>query len=239
MADDKDSAPRVRPFTPPLPPFRGSATALRPPIKPITPPDGKRGALFIGTRAPSTPVADATPAVIDIATLASVPAEKAHASATMHTAQLPEMPDRSADWAPAAQPDTQRADVIAATEAMPWLFADPGASQPVNVDPADADLHAPEQSSLEGIAPERGPSSPDGSHYLDAGDAARDSQQTWNAEHSPGAAQAADVYVATVLESMVARVRVGDIDVSSVDPKAGEAAALAAVLAALLRQRAR
>ena len=136
MADERDSAPRARPFTPPLPPFRGAASAPRLVGNPLTPPDAKRGALFVGTRPPSKPVADVPPTVVEIAELAPTVAGRATDPAAQSGA------DRAAGLGEtsiaAAEADAERADVIAATEAMPWLFADPGASHLVDATPSDA-----------------------------------------------------------------------------------------------------
>ena len=138
MADERDSAPRARPFTPPLPPFRGAASAPRRAGNPLTPPDAKRGALFVGTRPPSKPVAAVPPTVVEIAELAPTVA----GTATDPTAQSGADPaaalGETAIAAVVSEADAERADVIAATEAMPWLFAAPGASQPVDATPSDA-----------------------------------------------------------------------------------------------------
>lgn len=138
MADERDSAPRARPFTPPLPPFRGAASAPRRVGNPLTPPDAKRGALFVGTRPPSKPVADVPPTVVEIAELAPTVA----GTATDSTAPSGEDPaaalGETAIAAVESEADSERADVIAASEAMPWLFEDPGASQPVDATPSDA-----------------------------------------------------------------------------------------------------
>jgi len=160
---------------------------------PLTPPEAKRGALFVGTRPPSKPVADVLPTVVEIAELAPA----VIGTATDEAAGIREDPGAVGESAIAAvvsDADTERADVIAATEAMPWLFADPGASQPVDA-------------TLSETAPV----------------AALGEQQQ-------GA-------VAGVLESIAARVRAGQVDVTGIDPTFGEPAVLATVLASLLRLR--
>src|SRR5690242_11599106 len=115
MADEKDSAPRARPFTPPLPPFRGPAAAARPAINPLTPPEGRRGSLFIGTRTPSKSAPSESEAV-DIAQLAPEPVVEQSAPAS-------EAGALGSAGTPSAE--AGRSEAVAATEAMPWLFADP------------------------------------------------------------------------------------------------------------------
>ena len=138
MADERDNAPRARPFTPPLPPFRGAASAPRRVGNPLTPPDAKRGALFVGTRPPSKPVADVPLTVVEIAELAPTVAGAATDPSAQSGADPAASLGETAIAAVVSEADTERADVIAATEAMPWLFADPGASQPVDATPSDA-----------------------------------------------------------------------------------------------------
>jgi hypothetical protein len=200
----------------------------------LTPPEGRRGALFIGTRAPSK--SPPPPDVIDIAQLA--PEREATQPVP---APLPETlgrPEALGRVEVGNSFEPERTEAVAATEAMPWLFADPSTADrrptpgaPIAVvtnavasgaeaEPADAE-HA-----LSGLA------------YFDRS----------GEEHKPGAqlqpprpsasANRIDADVASILESVAARVRTGDIDVGRLDPSAGEAAALASVLAALLLQRA-
>lgn len=138
MADKRESAPRARPFTPPLPPFRGAASAPRRVGNPLTPPDAKRGALFVGTRPPSKPVADVPPTVVEIGELAPSVAGTATGPNPRSSADPAAAVRETAIAAVVSEADAERADVIAATEAMPWLFADPGASQPVDATPSDA-----------------------------------------------------------------------------------------------------
>ena len=210
MADEKDSALRARPFTPPPPPFRGPATTARPSTNALTPPESRRSALFIGTRAPSKPAVALPSVVADIAQFApdpqlappaavappAAPAEPTRAAAE---SGLIAEPERNAGAAPLGEADASRAEAIAATEAMPWLFADPRTAdrRPTPIAPMPVVTNA--VASAEPAAP------------LDA---------------------------AAVLESVAARIRAGRIDVGSLDPAAGEAATLAGVLAVLLRHRA-
>ena len=138
MADERDSAPRARPFTPPLPPFRGAASAPRRVGNPLTPPDAKRGALFVGTRPPSKPVPDIAATDVDIAELAPA-AGTAADSIPQSGLDSAAAAGEPATTAVGSEVSVERADVIAATEAMPWLFADPGASEPVAATPVGTD----------------------------------------------------------------------------------------------------
>jgi hypothetical protein len=186
--------------------------------------------LFIGTRAPSkTARIDADP--VDVALLAPDADEPLLESASVPEAEAPPVA--------AIGPDASRAQAIAATEAMPWLFADPRTADAKHTPPEPlagiVDSHLP---SGDVAAPEEAAQALSGLPYID---------QTGE-EHRPepaprprasGRMHRIDFDVAGVLEGIAERVRAGEIDVGSVDPAAGEAAALASVLAALLRQRAR
>lgn len=224
MADEKDSAPRARPFTPPLPPFRGPAAAPRPPVNPLTPPEARRGSLFIGTRSPSQTAAAPVAEPLDIALLAPEPSA---APAPEGASQLP----------PLGESDSTRAEAIAATEAMPWLFADPAAPvrQPTPIAPLPT-IDPAQTVRGEDAAPEEAAQALSGLPFFDESGA--EHQAAPNVRLS-GKMHRVDFDVAGVLESIASRVRAGEIDISQVDPAAGEAATLATVLAALLRQRAR
>lgn len=229
MSDEKDSAPRTRPFTPPLPPFRGPSTA-RPALNPLTPPQAKRGALFIGTRAPSK-AAVAEPEPIDVARLAP-DADDTHASA-LAIDQTP------VEAAAAAGPEDSRAQAIAATEAMPWLFADPRIADAKHTPPA------PVEGIVNGHMPEAHVAGSDeaahalsGLPYIDQRGEEHQAEPTPSLPRPSGRIHRIDFDVADILDQVAERVRAGEIDVTLVDPSAGDAAALAGVLAALLRQRA-
>lgn len=231
MADEKDSAPRARPFTPPLPPFRGPATAARPPVNPLTPPESRRASLFIGTRTPSKS-AEPQPDAIEIAQLAPEPEVSTYAppAPTAETLGSREQP---------AGGEPARSEAVAATEAMPWLFADPSTADrrptpgvPLSVIPnsivAGDDAEPAEAAqALSGLP------------FFDESGAEHKPDTQPQLPRLSGKMHRIDFDVAGVLESVAVRVRAGEIDVGTVDPGAGEAAALASVLAALLRQRAR
>lgn len=240
MADERDSAPRARPFTPPLPPFRGPATASRPPVTPLTPPEVKRGSLFVGTRPSSKPApepaAEALPAVVEIETLAP---EVASAPPAERPGTIYVPTDAAASVAaPSAQPETARAEAIAATEAMPWLFADPGASRPVgdggDVDAALDTVAVPGEEA----APEEAAHALSGLPYFDQSGAAHRAEEVPDAKRSSGKVHRIDFDAAGVFDSIAARLRSGEIDAANIDPAGGEAAVVATVLATLLRQRA-
>ena len=235
MADEKDTAPRARPFTPPLPPFRGPATAARPPVSPLTPPEGRRGSLFIGTRTPSKSTG-AQAEAIDIAQLAPEPAV---AGAGAGAAAPAPVAAALGSAEPSVGADAARSEAVAATEAMPWLFADPTTADRRPTPGIPLSVLTNSIVAGDDAGPEEAAQALSGLPYID------DSGEA----HAPGNAPALprlsgkvhriDFDVAGMLESIAARVRAGDIDVGAVDPGAGEAAALASVLAALLRQRAR
>ena len=240
MPDEKDSAPRARPFTPPLPPYRGPAPAARAPINPLTPPESKRGALFVGTRTPSKPAApEQTP--VDIAALApdpvpnAAPAELGGTPATALASQFAEQSPPSSQEGGSA-----RGQAIAAAEAMPWLFADPQC----------ADAPQPHPEPLPGIlgshippgddaAPEEAAQALSGLPYIDQTGEEHQAETVPATPRLSGKMHRIDFDVAGILEGLAARIRAGDIDVGSVDAGAGEAAALASVLAALLHHRPR
>lgn len=232
MSDERDSAPRTRPFTPPLPPFRGPSTAAQAPLNPLTPPETKRGALFIGTRAPSKAVA-AESTLLDVALLAPETHETAAIEPTAATkAEEPQAPV-------AAEPEDARAQAIAATEAMPWLFADPRTADAKHTPPAPlagiVSGHMPEG---DVAAPEEAAQALSGLPYIDQTGEEHQPEPAPVVARPSGRMHRIDFDVASVLERIADRVRGGEIDVGSLDPTVGDAAVLASVLAALLRQRA-
>jgi len=231
MADEKDSAPRARPFTPPLPPFRGPATAARPPVIPLTPPESRRGSLFIGTRTPSKS-AEPQPDAIEIAQLAP-DAEPA----------VVEAPARAAEALGSAEPptavDAARSEAVAATEAMPWLFADPSTADRRPTPGVPLPVVPNSIAAGDDAEPAEAAQALSGLPFFDESGAEHKPESQPQLPRLSGKMHRIDFDVAGVLESVAARVRAGEIDVGTVDPGAGEAAALASVLAALLRQRAR
>jgi hypothetical protein len=229
MSDEKDSAPRTRPFAPPLPPFRGPAAA-RAPLTPLTPPESRRGALFIGTRAPAkTAPTEAEP--VDVMTLA--PDE--HSSAV----DLPPAP-AAVEAPPPSVPDSgdSRAEAVAATEAMPWLFTDPRTADAKHTPPEPlagiVNGHMPEGDVAD---PEEASHALSGLPYIDQSGEEHQPEVAPVLSRPSGRMHRVDFDVAGILERIAERVRAGEIDVGLVDPTAGDAAALATVLAALLRQR--
>jgi len=242
MADEKDSAPRARPFTPPLPPFRGPATAARVPMNPLTPPEPKRGSLFIGTRTPSKTAVEPQPETdprlesqtqpIDIAQLAldTTAPEPAAVATSEPTTGAPTT----------AAPESSRAEAIAATDAMPWLFADPATAdrRPTPVAPL-AGIATSLVPNSDAAAPEEAAQALSGLPFIDESGAEHEAQVHPPVLRPSGKVHRVGFDVATVLESIASRIRAGALDVPDVDPAAGDAAALATVLAALLRQRGR
>lgn len=231
MADEKDSAPRARPFTPPLPPFRGPATAARPPVTPLTPPESRRGSLFIGTRTPSKS-AEPQPDAIDIAQLA--PEQDAAGNA----APAPADEALGSREQPAGA-DPARSEAVAATEAMPWLFADPSTADRRPTPGVPLAVVSNSIVAGDDAEPAEAAQALSGLPFFDESGAEHRPEEQPPLPRLSGKMHRIDFDVAGVLESVAARVRAGEIDVGTVDPGAGEAAALASVLAALLRQRAR
>ena len=227
MADEKDSAPRARPFTPPLPPFRGPAAAARPPINPLTPPEGRRGSLFIGTRTPSKS-GGSQPETIDIAALAPdpvlpPPAPEPEALGSVETG--------------ATEP--ARSEAVAATEAMPWLFADPATADRRPTPGAPLSVITNAISAGDEAAPEEAAQALSGLPYFDQSGEAHKPEPEPQLPRLSGRMHRIEFDAAGILESIATRIRAGDIEVGPLDPGASDAAALATVLAALLRQRAR
>ena len=230
MADEKDSAPRARPFTPPLPPFRGPATAARPSVSPLTPPESRRGSLFIGTRTPSKS-AEPQPDAVDIAQLApDVDAAAAAPAPAVEALGSPEQP---------ASPEPTRSEAVAATEAMPWLFADPTTADRRPTPGAPLSVISNSIAAGDDAEPAEAAQALSGLPFFDESGAEHKPEAQPPLPRLSGKMHRIDFDVAGVLESVAARVRAGEIDVGTVDPAAGEGAALASVLAALLRQRAR
>ena len=227
MADEKDSAPRARPFTPPLPPFRGQASVARSPASSLTPPEARRGSLVIGTRAAPKASVEPEAGIVEIARLTIDPAVAETAAA---------MPSQPAP----ADADSPRAQAIAATEAMPWLFTDPATAdrRPTPVAPL-AGIAGALIPSADDAAPEEAAQALAGLPFIDQSGAAHEAQLHPAVARPSGKMHRVGFDAAAVLESVAARVRAGALDVRDVDPAAGEAAALATVLAAMLRARGR
>lgn len=196
-------------------------------MSPLTPPEAKRGALFVGTRAPSKTAVEPQAEPIDIGQLAVEAAIPEAAAPAPVAAISPEL-------------ESPRAEAIAATEAMPWLFADPATAdrRPTPVAPL-AGIASSMMPTGDVAAPEEAAQALSGLPFIDESGAQHEAQLHPPVLRPSGKVHRVDFDVAAVLESVAARVRAGALDVRDVDPAAGEAAALATVLAALLRQRGR
>jgi hypothetical protein len=210
----------------------------------------KRGSLFVGTRPTSKPAAapapEPAPSIVEIAALAPRPdVAVAERQGTIYvpseTAAFEPAIAEAASPTVAAPPESEspRAEAIAATEAMPWLFADPGASRPVGGDPAANESPETIEVPGEDAPPEQAAHALSGLPYFDQSGAAHRAEEVPDTKRSSGKVHRVDFDVAGVFESIAARLRSGEIDGSDVDPANGEAAVVAAVLATLLRQRAR
>jgi hypothetical protein len=138
-----------------------------------------------------------------------------------------------------ASAENARSEAVAATEAMPWLFADPQTADRLHTPGAPIPVITNAIGSGEDAAPEEAAQALSGLPFFDESGEAHKAEAQPHASRLSGKMHRIDFDAAALLESVAARVRSGDIDVGPVDPAAGEAAALASVLAALLRQRAR
>jgi hypothetical protein len=136
--------------------------------------------------------------------------------------------------------DSSRAEAIAATETMPWLFADPATAdrRPTPVAPL-AGIATSLVPSAADAAPEEAAQALSGLPFIDESGAEHEAQARPAVMRPSGKVHRVGFDVATVLESVAAQIRAGNLEVPDVDPTAGDAAALATVLAALLRQRGR
>lgn len=215
MADEQDSPKRARPAPPAIPPFRGTPGV---PPRPSMAPSGT-GALrrapapFVGTR---TAAGQAAPAPNDAA-VAELPSVEAIAPAAPH-ARAPE----------AATPDG--VDIPSTPNDLPWL--DTSAS---DVPPPSEALPFPPyaQSSKEAVLEET-KHALEGLPYFDVDG---DVHEKGDPVRASGTMHRVEFDIAGILDRIASRVRSGDLVVPDVDPLAGEGAALAAVLAALLRHR--
>ena len=222
MPDQHDSAQRPRPFAPPVPPFRGPATAARPALTPLSQPNGSRPpAPFVARRAAR--VEDEPDAV---------------------TAVPPTIAAVATDAAPAHEPQTPPA-ALTASAPVPAPAPQPGADAhlyghdpfrvptpvhvPARVEALPTPMTAPEADAEDAATALAGLP-----YFDDTG-----------SEHQPGAQRApsevsgkvhrVEFDPAAVLESIAGRIRGGLLALPDLDPLASDEATLAAILCALLR----
>ena len=239
MADSQDNAQRPRPFVPTAPPFRGPATAARPAATPFTPPDTKRApapAPFVARRESRPTAVPAQPA----------PAAQGPVTPTAPAPTRPPSTPQPASVDPHRTPDFIREAVAASAPTAPaappgavggdaHLYGhDPFASAPAGA-PATRSAHSRSVPG-EDAAPEEAAQALAGLPYFDeAGGAHSAEEPETERKRTSGKVHRVEQDPAAVLESLALRVRSGGLAVSGLDAGASEAATLAAVLAALLR----
>jgi len=248
MADEQDNPKRPRPASPAIPPFRGGAQRA-----PSSLGGGKSAPPFVGSRPASSPPRSPNDSAA-AASGAAPPARPASRPAPVPAAPVPTAPvpadaDRSrlqpeswGTYQPPALPRAARdAHPAAPAESqqpsaeLPWLDTSagelPATAQPLPFPPFDTGAG-------EAAGPEETAQALAGLPYFD-GDGDQHSGREPAAARGSGKMHRVEFDVADVLERIASRIRDGDLAVTNVDPVAGEGAALAAVLAALLRQRGR
>ena len=239
MADEQDNPKRPRPASPAIPPFRGGAQRA-----PSSLGGGKSAPPFVGSRpANSPPRSPNDPAAAESGTAsparpasrpAPVPADPDHRSRlqpeTWGTYQPPAQSRTVRDAHPAPPVESQQPSAE-----LPWLDTSagepPATAHPLPFPPFDAGPG-------EAAGPEETAQALAGLPYFD-GDGDQHSGREPVAARGSGKMHRVEFDVADILERIASRIRDGDLAVTNVDPVAGEGAALAAVLAALLRQRGR
>lgn len=211
MSDQHDGARRARPFIPSAPPFRGPATAARPPLTPLTPPAARPPAPFVARRA-WNPVDEPVPAPA-VAPGASTPAES---TAPTSVATTPVAAAPSITPAPAGAGDAHlygHDPFAAAASDAPRTRVVPG----------------------EDAAPEEAAQALAGLPYFDDTGSAHQGSEAVPATRTSGKVHRLENDPAAVLESIAMRIRAGALKVGALDPSSSDAATVTAVLAALLR----
>lgn len=229
MADSQNNAQRPRPFVPSAPPFRGPAIAARPAATPLTPPETKRPpAPFVARRTSRPSAIPAEPAPVPrtppVAAAAPAPVADPHRTPDF----IREAVAASAAKAPAV--------VQAAPNGDAHLYGhDPFAGAPAQASRASA---APSRTVPgEDAAPEEAAQALAGLPYFDESGGAHTAEEPESQrKRTPGKVHRVEKDPAAVLESLALRVRSGGLAVSGLDAGASDAATLAAVLAALLRE---
>lgn len=218
MPDQRDGAQRPKPFAPPVAPFRGPATAARPTLTPLSPP--------VGNRPPAPVVARRSTRV------AEQPAAPATVTSPVRVA-APEHPTAPAMSAP--QPAPQAAPASAATGDAHLYGHDPFASpQPAVATPPF--LRAAREVPGEDARPEETAHALAGLPFIDPAGAEHKGEAPSERKRTPGKLHRVGFDPAAVLESIAGRVRSGAIAPGALAPTSSDAAVLAAVLAALLRE---
>jgi len=238
MADEQDNPKRPRPASSAIPPFRGGAQRA-----PSSLGGGKSAPPFVGSRPASSPPRSPNDAA------AAESGAAAPVRPASRPAPVPADPDRSrlqpeswGTYQPPAQSRSARdahpaapAEPQQPSAELPWLDTSagelPATAQPLPFPPFDAGAG-------EAAGPEETAQALAGLPYFD-GDGDQHSGREPAPARGSGKMHRVEFDVADVLERIASRIRDGDLSVPNVDPVAGEGAALAAVLAALLRQRRR
>jgi hypothetical protein len=238
MADDQGSPKRPLPGAPAIPPFRrpggqshapsplGESRRSAPPFigaRPATSPPRSPNVTVAGESAAAPPARPASRP-----STASPDASRLHLEPEAWGAYQPPAPPPSSAG---ARPE-KRAELEQPSAELPWL--DVSAEQVT----ANANSFPPfDAGAGEDARPEETAQALAGLPYFDGdGDQHTGREPTLR---SSGKMHRVEFDLADVLERVAARIRDGGLAVPHVDPLAGEGAAIAAVLAALLRQRGR
>lgn len=250
MADEHESSRRARPAMPALPPFRGPAGApARPPLPPVPSPDHRKAPPpFIGAR-PTNGSRPAPNGHGDRPPLSSAP--QLDAPVLSRVVSKPSaLPDAVGQGIGRAIPQResleQRPNSAATREEaadsgsadLPWLDTS-GAGTPVLQSPTSSDaIPFPpfDATPSEVAAPEEAAQALAGLPYFD-GDGDKHEEGSPPSLRASGRMHRIEADPASVLERVAARVRNGELLVPDVDPLDGDAATMAAVLAALLKRR--
>jgi hypothetical protein len=218
MADEHEGPRRAKPALPAMPPFRGplGVPARSSQNNGATPDSRKAPPPFLGTR----PAGGQTRATTD--------ASLETASAPM-TVESPMM-----EIAPPSESTSSATD-------LPWLDTSTDADTPparevIAASPEAIPFPPYEHAVPDDAAPAETAQALAGLPYFD-GDGDQHERGDQTPIRASGKMHRIEFDLASVLERIADRVRTGSLVVPDVDPLAGEGAALAAVLAALLRHR--
>ena len=218
MPDEQNPLQRARPAAPAMPPFRGHAPAVRPASASKAPGSGRVARPVIAVRPAKAQQAELPePAAAEILPLVSVEAPPAQPPERSEPALILEPPG--------AEVMPSHATSVLPPGPLPTLAPEAwGTYAP----PAEAPVPAGDAEGTAAAAPLIG--LPD---FDDAG-------QPHGAVQSPVVpaveASTSQRHAAAVLERIAANIRAGTLAVDGVDPAATDPAALAAVLASLLRE---
>ena len=225
MADQHDSAQRPRPFAPPVPPFRGPATAARPALNPLSPPNGSRPpAPFVARRAAKVEEEpDSGPAVPPA--IAAIPAVAMNEAPAVEPRTPPAVPTVPAAAPPPAPQPGADAHLYGHD---PFRVPTPVHAQ-ARVEALPTPATAPDADSEDAATALAGLP-----YFDDNGSEHRPDAQGAPPQVS-GKVHRVEFDPAAVLESIAVRIRSGLLALPDLNPLASDEATLAAILSALLR----